>query len=153
VSGRQHHRGGLGFGGAVGLGVALALLIGVIAIGHAIFGQITEAFRVVLIFLEVAACTVLTLVLLMLCGLLAYRGQLARYHLARERLALEAQARQLGTVRAEVIPSAAAAEALEGRAEALRPTLERPAILGRRPRAVIGRHLEAVPEPGDGEGA
>jgi hypothetical protein len=139
------HRGGLGFGGAIGLGAAAALLVIVIAIGHAIFGQLTEAARVVLIFLEAATCTILGLVVLMLCGLLAYRGQLARYHLARERLALEAQARQLGTVRAEVLE--------RGEAEALRPRPGTPAILGRRPPSVLGHHLEAVPDPGDGESA
>ena len=140
------------FGGAVGLGVAAALLVTVIAIGHAIFGQITEAARIMLIFLEVAVCVILAAVVLTVIGLLGYRGQLARLQLAERRLTLEAQARQLSTVRAEVIPPGAEAEALEGRAEALRPSLERPAILGRRPKTVLGRHLEAVPEPGDTDG-
>ena len=52
------------FGGAVGLGVAAALLVTVIAIGHAIFGQITEAARIMLIFLEVAVCVILAAVVL-----------------------------------------------------------------------------------------
>jgi hypothetical protein len=152
MSGRGH-RGGLGFGGAVGLGVAAALLIGVIAIGHAIFGQLKGAALVVLVFAEVAACVILGAVALGVLGLVAYRGQLARYHLAEQRLGLEQLARQLGTVRAEVISGGEGhTEALEGDGEALSHKSARPAILGKRPITATSRHLEAVPEPSDTDG-
>jgi hypothetical protein len=163
MSGRGH-RGGLGFGGAVGLGIAAALLISVTTIGHAIFGQLKGAALLVLVFAEVAVCVILGAVALAVLGLLAYRGQLARYHLAERRVQIEQlAARWESEAVAEgrqappgVMPGArwtVRTEALEDGGEALRPTLERPAILGRRPRTVLGRHLEAVPEPGDGEGA
>jgi hypothetical protein len=91
----------------VGLGVAVALLVIVIAIGHAIFGQLTEAARVVLIFLEVAACAVLTLVVLMLVGLVLYRGQLARLHLAERRAEVAQLAERGASWRVEVLEGGA----------------------------------------------
>jgi hypothetical protein len=131
MSGRQHHP-GLGFGGAVGLGVALALLIAVITIGHAIFSQAAGAASTVLIFAEIAACVTLSAVVLAVLGLLAYRGQLARYHLAERRLGLEQQARQVYAVRAQVIKDDHA-EMLEGEAEALE---------GGRPASDLGQSAE-----------
>ena len=106
----RSRRGGLGCGGAVGLGGAAALLIGVIAIGHAIFGQIKGAASTVLVFAEVAVCVILASVALGMLGLLAYRGQLARLHLAERRAQLEQLARQAApTVRAEMLEGGAEA--------------------------------------------
>ena len=114
----NRHRGGLGFGGAVGLGAAVALLITVIAIGRTLAGQLEGAMRVVIVFAEVAVCTLLGGVVLAVLGLFAYRGQLARLHLAERRISLE-QLASGQTVRAEVLEGAA--PALEGRE---RPALE-----------------------------
>jgi hypothetical protein len=126
MSGRQYHRhSDIGFGGAVGLGLAVALLVTVIAIGHALAAQLEGAMRAVIVFATVAVCTVLAAATLAVVGLLAYRVQLARHHLAERSLAVKQQARQLYTVRAEVLKDDHA-EALEGdAAEALegeRPT-------------------------------
>jgi len=148
MSGREH-RSGIGFGGAVGLGIAASILITVIAIGHALGRQLTAAMGVVIVFAEVALCTLLGAVVLGVLGLLAHRGQLARYDLAERRLSLERQAREVYAVRAEVLEDEHDAEALERG----RPRLPIPADLGKRPRTVLGRRLEAVPGPGDSEGA
>ncbi len=145
MSGRGHHS-GIGFGGAVGLGVALALVVGVIAIGHAIFRQLTGAAAVVVVFAEVAACVILGGVVLGVVGLLAYRGQLARLEVAERRLGLEQRTREVYAVRAEVLEPGTEAEALERG----RPRFDTPAILGKRPRTVLGRHLEAVPDDDQG---
>jgi hypothetical protein len=119
-------RGGLGFGGAVGLGVALSLLIAVIAIGRAVARQLTEAVSVVIVFAEIAVCAILAAVALGVLGLLAYRGQLARLHLAERRITLE-QLANGQAVRAEV---------LEGGAVSVQaPT--RPAIQGEQPGTVL----------------
>jgi len=146
-----------GFGYAVGLGVGLAVLITVIAALHTLAAQLEGAMHVVIVFAEVAVCTILGAVVLGVLGLVAYRGQLARLHLAERRLGLEAQARELYAVRAEVVAPGAGAEALEGGAEAEqlegRHKSPTPAILGKRPMTATSRHLEAVPDPGDGEGA
>lgn len=118
-------RRGLGFGGAVGLGVAVSLLIAVIAIGRAVARQLTEAVSVVIVFAEIALCAVLACIALGVLGLLAYRGQLARLHLAERRISLEQLARGQA-VRAEVIEG--------GAAPVQAPT--RPAIQGEQPRTV-----------------
>jgi hypothetical protein len=118
VNGRQHHR-GLGFGGAVGLGLAAALLVTVLAIGRALSAQLEGAMRTVIVFATVTICTALAAAALAVVGLLAYRVQLARHDLAERGLAVKQQARQLYTVRTEVLRSGAA-EGLEGgTAEAL----------------------------------
>jgi hypothetical protein len=141
MSGRGH-RSGIGFGGAVGLGVALALVVGVIAIGHAIFRQLTGAAAVVVVFAEVAACVILGGVVLGVVGLLAYRGQLARLEIAERRLGLEQHAREVYAVRAEV---------LEGDTDtAPISQAKSPAILGKRSLNLPGRHLEAVPDDDQG---
>jgi hypothetical protein len=135
------YRGGLGFGGAVGLGAAAVLIITVVAIGRALARQLTSAMSVVIVFAEVALCTVLGAAAIGVLGLLIYRGQLARLHLAERRAQLE----QHGpSWRAEVLEHAEAAEF---------PRPGPPAIQGERPGSLPGRHLTAVHEPGDGEGA
>jgi hypothetical protein len=142
VSG-HHGRGALGFGGAVGVGVGVALLIAVIATGRALGRQLTGAMSVVIVFAEVAACTILGVITVAVLGLLAYRGQLARLHLA-ERRAEVARLERGPSWRAEV---------LEGGESEVLPQAARPVVLGKRPMTVTRRRLEAVPEPGDQDGA
>jgi hypothetical protein len=132
VSGRQH-RPGLGFGGAVGLGVALALVLTVIAIGRALSAQLEGAMRTVIVFATVTVCTALAAAALAVVGLLAYRVQLARHDIAERGLAVKQQARQIYTVRAEVLDSQAA-EGLEGDAAA--------ALEGGRPASDLGQSSE-----------
>jgi hypothetical protein len=115
-------RGGLGCGGAVGLGGGAALLVAVIAIGHAVWHQLTGAVSLVITFALVAVCVILGAVALGVLGLLAYRGQLARLHLAERRITLEQLARGQA-VRAEV---------LEGDGASL-PRPARAAIQGEQP--------------------
>jgi hypothetical protein len=141
MSGRGHHS-GIGFGGAVGLGIAAALLITVIAIGHALGHQLTAAMGVVIVFAEVALCTLLAAAALAVVGLLAYRGQLARHDLAERRLGLEQLARKVYAVRAEVLEP--------GTAETPASQVPRPAILGKRGLNLPARHLEAVPSDDQG---
>jgi hypothetical protein len=145
---RREHRSGIGFGGAVGLGVALALIVAVIAIGHAIFRQVAGAAAVVVVFATIAVCTVLAVVTLAAVGLLAKHGQLARLEVAERRLALEEHAREVYAVRAEVLE----ADGDQHDPEAV-PQAARPAILGKRPVSATGRRLKAVPADGDQGGA
>jgi hypothetical protein len=107
VSGRGHNSLGFGgtFGRGLGGGVAIVLIITVIAIGRALARQLTGAMSVVITFAEVAVCTILGSITLAALGLLAYRAQLARYHLAERRLGLEQQAREVYAVRAEILES------------------------------------------------
>jgi hypothetical protein len=122
----RHSRGGLGFGAACGLGVALSLLIAVIAIGHAVWHQLTGAVSLTITFALVAVCVILGAVALAVLGALVYGGQHARLHLAERRAQLE-QLASGQTVRAEV---------LEGGAVPVQaPT--RAAIQGERPRTVL----------------
>jgi hypothetical protein len=97
----------LGFGGMVGLGVAVALIITVIAIGRDLGGQLTGAMSVVITFVEVAVCTALGVGAVFVVGLVVYRGQLARLHLAERQVQIEAQRQALGggqwTAHTEVI--------------------------------------------------
>jgi hypothetical protein len=150
---RYERRGGLGFGGAVGLGVALALLIAVVTIGHAIFSQAAGAASTVLIFAEIAACVTLSAVVLAVLGLLAYRGQLARYHLAERRLGLEQQARQVYAVRAQVISDTTqgvtSANASLPTSEA--PKLEMPSDQAIPPVFATARRLWSVPRRPGGD--
>ncbi|MGH3218962.1 MAG: hypothetical protein ACRDPY_09690 [Streptosporangiaceae bacterium] len=95
-------RGGLGFGAAVGLGVAAALLITVIAVGRALVGQLEGAMRIVIVFAEITVCVILGGVVLAALGLLVYGGQLGRLKLAERRIGLEVLAREQ-IVRAEVL--------------------------------------------------
>ena len=113
----MRHRGGLGCGGAVGLGAAVALIIAVIAIGHALFRQLTGAVSLVITFAEVAVCVILGGIALGALGLLAYGGQLGRLKLAERRIGLEVLARG----------QAVHAEVLRGDTASL-PGAERPAI-------------------------
>jgi hypothetical protein len=105
VSGRTG-RGGLGFGGAVGLGAATVLIITVVAIGHALARQLTSAMSVVIVFAEVALCTLLSAAALGVLGVLIYRGQLARLHIA-ERRAEVAERGRGASWRAEVLEDGA----------------------------------------------
>jgi hypothetical protein len=136
-----------GFGGAtgrgVGGGIAVVLIITVVAIGRALSTQLEGAMRTVIVFAEVAVCTILGTVALGVLGLLAYRGQLARLHLA-ERRAEVARLERGPRWRAEV---------LEGGESEVLPQAARPVVLGKRPMTVTRRRLEAVPEPGDRDGA
>jgi hypothetical protein len=97
----------------------------VIAIGRAVVRQLTEAVSVVIVFAEIAVCALLAAVALGVLGLLAYRGQLARLHLAERRISLEQLARGQA-VRAEV---------LEGDGASL-PSPARAAIQGEQPRSL-----------------
>lgn len=115
----------LGFGGMVGLGVAVALIITVIAIGRDLGRQLTGAMAVVITFAEVAICTVLAVGAVFVVGLVLYRGQLARIHVAEKRIGLEQLVRGTETVRAEVLGAAPEVAAL--------PQAETPAIQGTRP--------------------
>jgi len=140
MNGRGSH-GGLGFGGAVGLGAAAVLIITVIAIGRTLARRLEGAASIVIVFATVTACVLLAGVAIGALGLLIYRGQLARLHLAERRAQLE----QHGpSWRAEVLEHAEAAEF---------PKPGPPAIQGEQPGSLPGRHLTAVHEPGDGEGA
>lgn len=137
------------FGHMLGLGVAASVIITVIAIGRTLAGPLEGGMRTVIVFAAVAICTILGGAVLATFGLLVYRGQLARLHLAERRLEVEAQARQLGAMHAEVL-EADEHEALEGGGPRLEQ-FSRPAILGKQPRHVLSRRLEAVPDP-DGPG-
>jgi hypothetical protein len=137
-------RGGLGFGGAVGLGIAAAILVTVIAALHVLAAQLEGAARIVLVFGEIALCVVLAAAAVAAAGFVLYRGQLARYHLAERRLGLEQLARQVGTVHAEV---------LEGDAAAPVSGSDRPAIEAKRPWTVPASHLRAAPDPVDKDAA
>lgn len=106
---------GLGFGGAVGLGVAVSLLIAVIAVGHAVWHQLTGAVSLVITFGLVAVCVMLGGIALGALGLLVYGGQLGRLKLAERRIGLEVLARG-ETVRAELLDGLdGLADALDGR--------------------------------------
>ena len=94
--------GRLGFGGAVGLGVAVALLIAVIAVGRGVIRQLTGAASLVITFAEIAVCVMLGGVAIAMLGLLVYGGQLGRLKLAERRIGLEELARGQ-IVRAEVL--------------------------------------------------
>jgi hypothetical protein len=108
-------RRGLGFGGAVGLGVAVALIIAVIAIGRALAAQLEGAARTIIIFGEVTICAVLGAVALAALGLLAYGGMLGRIKIAERRLGLEQLARQVSAGQLEPgAPWAVHAEVLDG---------------------------------------
>jgi hypothetical protein len=148
MSGRQH-RSGIGFGGAVGLGIAAALCIGILAVGHAIFRQLTGAAAVVVIFAAVVLCVLLTAAALAAVGLLAKHGQLARLEVAERRLTLEQHAREVyGPVRAEVLEGNQAEAPISQV-----PQPSRVAILGKRAGYLPGRRLEAVPADDDQGGA
>jgi hypothetical protein len=105
VSGRTG-RGGLGFGGTVGLGAATVLIITVIAIGRALARQLEGAASVVIVFATVTICVVLAAAAIAALGVLIYRGQLARLHVA-ERRAEVAERGRAASWRAEVLESAA----------------------------------------------
>jgi hypothetical protein len=112
----RDRRGCLGFGGAVGLGVAAALLIAVIAIGHAVWRQLTGAVSLTITFGLVATCVIFGGVALAVLGLLVYGGQVGRLKLAERRIGLEALASGQQTVRAELPDSIdGPAAALDGR--------------------------------------
>lgn len=145
MSGRGHHS-GIGFGGAVGLGIAASTLITIIAIGHALGRQLTAAMSVVIVFAEVALCTLLGAVVLGALGLLAHRGQLARYDLAERRLTLEQHAREVYAVRAEVLEADTDTPPISQAA--------RPSILGKRASNLPGSNVTRLPvgRPG-GDGA
>ena len=106
--------GRLGFGGAVGLGAAVALLIAVIAVGRGVIRQLTGAVSLVITFAEVAVCVFLGGIVLAVLGLLVYGGQLGRLKLAERRIGLEVLARGQ-TVRAEVLDGRQVPAALDGR--------------------------------------
>lgn len=137
----RHSGRGLGFGGAVGLGVAVSLLIAVIAIGRAVARQLAEAVSVVIVFAEIAVCAILAAVALGVLGLLAYRGQLARLHVAERRVQVEQLARGQA-IRAEV---------LEGGAVPV-PAPSRPAIQGEQPGTVLA-NVTRLPVGDWGDGA
>ena len=92
----------IGFGAAVGLGVAVALLITVIAVGRGVIRQLTGAASLVITFGEVALCVMLGGAAIAMLGLLAYGGQLGRIKLAERRIGLEVLGREQ-IVRAEVL--------------------------------------------------
>ena len=112
MNGRGHRRGGLGFGGAVGLGIAATLLIAVIAVGRAVFRQLTGAVSVVIVFAEITLCLLLAAGAVAVVGLLLYRGQLAKLHLD-ERRADVAQLERGPSWRAEVLDGRPVPEAIE----------------------------------------
>lgn len=89
----------LGFGGAVGLGVAGAFLLGVAVIGHAVLGQLEGAARVVIVFAEIALCVILGAVVVGVVVGLVFGVQHARLHLAGRRAEITARP----VMRAEVI--------------------------------------------------
>ena len=99
MNGRGSH-GGLGFGGAVGLGAAAVLIITVIAIGRTLARRLEGAASIVIVFATVTACVLLAGVAIAVLGLLIYRGQLARLHVAERRAQLE---REAPAWRAEVL--------------------------------------------------
>lgn len=141
-----------GFGHTVGLGVGAAILITVIAGLRVLAAQLEGAMHAVILVGTIALCVTLGAAALAVLGLVAYRAQLARYHLAERRIALEQLARQ-GAVHVEVLGDQAQAEALEAPG-VLGPSYPAArAILGRQPGTVPGRRLEAVPDPGDSGGA
>jgi hypothetical protein len=119
----MRHHGRLGFGGAVGLGVAVSLLIAVVVIGRALVHQLTAAVSLVIVFAEVAACVILAGVALAVLGVLVYGGQLGRLKLAERRIGLEVLARG----------QAVHAEVLNGDDGIALPGPDRPAIGGERP--------------------
>jgi len=100
---RHHSR--LGFGGAVGLGVAVSLLIAVVAIGRELVRQLTAAVSLVIVFAEVAMCVILAGVALAVLGVLVYGGQLGRLKLAERRIGLDQLARGQQAIQAEVLTS------------------------------------------------
>lgn len=130
-------RGPLGFGGAVGAGIAAVILIGALAIGHAVLGQLEGAARIVITFAEIALCVVLGAVVVGLLGGLAYGVQRARLDLAERR-------EQLGgrtVMRAEVITDDAAQ--LEPGARVL--DVNTPAIQAKHGLDVLGHNVVRLP--------
>ena len=140
---RNHHpapRAPLGCGGAVGLGAAAALLITVIAIGHAVLGQAEGAARVVITFAEIAVCTLLGALALAAVAALAFGAQFARIRLA----VMRSELAERSVMRAEVISG-------EGTTVRAVPQDTAPAIQGKRPVSAIPGRLSVV--PWDREGA
>ena len=101
MSGRDY-RGGLHFGGAVGLGAAAVLIITVIAIGRTLARRLEGAASIVIVFATITACVLLAGVAIAALGFLIYRGQLARLHVAERRAEI---AERGASWRAEVIES------------------------------------------------
>jgi hypothetical protein len=124
----------LGFGGAVGLGAAVALLVIVIAVGHAVLGQVEGAVRVVIVFAEIALCTLLAALAVAVLVALVFGAQFARQHLADRRAASIAA------------PPTMRAEAIEDGAEVISLSRPRPAIQGKQPWTVPPAELAAARE-------
>jgi hypothetical protein len=143
---RPTPRASLGFGGAVGIGAALALLVIVIAVGHAVLGQVEGAMRVVITFAEIAVCTVLGALALAALGVLAYGAQRARLDLAERRAEL---APPPTAMRAEVLADGAEmalSQALTSRnAHLPRSASETLAIQGKQPETVLGDNVVRLP--------